>query len=415
MSVTDPVRVCSSRRRPSASDLRCAADSPASNARSEASSSSGRRPLAACRARSAGPAPAGRRRDARAGATRLRSASRSSRLVMVPEVTWVASISWPGVCSYGGAGAAQRGQHVELVAGQAVPAKACAPLRVEQLGQPADPAQHLQRLDVEVRALGQPRGGDRVHFVGHARQPSEYLLTSRDILLTSSYLAVGRLPMRWDPAQYAKFSDERSRPFFDLVGQIGAVGPGFGGGPGLRLGRADRDAGRALAGRGGARAGLLARDDRAGRGLRRPASFALADAADFDATGVDVLVSNALLQWVPGHQELLVRWAGQLAAGGWLAFQVPANFGSPSHRLMRELAGSDRLARPAGRRAAARRRGGRARRVPGAAAGAGLRVTPGRRPTCTCCRARTRCWSGCAAPGCGRCWPRCPPTRPPSS
>ena len=71
-------------------------------------------------------------------------------------------------------------------------------------------------------------------------------------------------------------------------------------------------------------------------------SFTLADAADFDASGTDVLVSNALLQWVPGHQALLRSWAGQLNAGGWLAFQVPANFGSPSHRLMRELAGSDR-------------------------------------------------------------------------
>src|SRR5256885_5273414 len=27
--------------------------------------------------------------------------------------------------------------------------------------------------------------------------------------------------------------------------------------------------------------------------------------------------------------------------------------------------------------------------------------TRGRRPTCTCCRARTRCWSGTAARGCG--------------
>ncbi len=31
--------------------------------------------------------------------------------------------------------------------------------------------------------------------------------------------------MRWDPAQYGLFSGERSRPFFDLVGQIGAVDP----------------------------------------------------------------------------------------------------------------------------------------------------------------------------------------------
>ena len=47
-------------------------------------------------------------------------------------------------------------------------------------------------------------------------------------------------------------------------------------------------------------------------------SFELADAADFAATGVDVLVSNALLQWVPGHQTLLTRWAGELTTGaGW--------------------------------------------------------------------------------------------------
>jgi trans-aconitate 2-methyltransferase len=45
---------------------------------------------------------------------------------------------------------------------------------------------------------------------------------------------------------------------------------------------------------------------------------------------------------VPTHHELLVRWASELAPGGWLAFQVPANFGSPSHRLMREVAESPR-------------------------------------------------------------------------
>ena len=149
--------------------------------------------------------------------------------------------------------------------------------------------------------------------------------------------------MRWDPAQYARFSDERSRPFFDLTGQIEAARPR----PVVDLGCGAGELTATLAQRWPAadrpRAGLLGRDDRA-----RPAaagdrlSFALADAADFDADGVDVLVSNALLQWVPGHRELLVRWAAQLAAGGWLAFQVPANFGAPSHRLMRELADSAR-------------------------------------------------------------------------
>jgi trans-aconitate 2-methyltransferase len=56
----------------------------------------------------------------------------------------------------------------------------------------------------------------------------------------------------------------------------------------------------------------------------------------------DVIVSNATLQWVPGHGELVSRWAAALPPGGWLAFQVPANFDSPSHTLMRELAESDR-------------------------------------------------------------------------
>jgi len=57
---------------------------------------------------------------------------------------------------------------------------------------------------------------------------------------------------------------------------------------------------------------------------------------------MDVIISNAALQWVPEHRELLVRWAGGLNPGGWLAFQVPGNFGAPSHVLLRELAGSPR-------------------------------------------------------------------------
>jgi trans-aconitate 2-methyltransferase len=69
-------------------------------------------------------------------------------------------------------------------------------------------------------------------------------------------------------------------------------------------------------------------------------SCRLGDAAEFSAAGVDVLISNALLQWVPGHTELLSRWAGELNSNGWFAFQVPDNFSAPSHALMRELAES---------------------------------------------------------------------------
>jgi trans-aconitate 2-methyltransferase len=55
-----------------------------------------------------------------------------------------------------------------------------------------------------------------------------------------------------------------------------------------------------------------------------------------------VIVSNAVLQWVPDHLTVVARWAGFLQPGGWMAFQVPANYDQPSHAVLRELAASDR-------------------------------------------------------------------------
>jgi trans-aconitate 2-methyltransferase len=59
---------------------------------------------------------------------------------------------------------------------------------------------------------------------------------------------------------------------------------------------------------------------------------------------VDVLVTNAVLHWVPGHADLLRRWAGQLAPGGWLALQVPGNWRAPTHALLAGLCRSSRWA-----------------------------------------------------------------------
>jgi trans-aconitate 2-methyltransferase len=61
---------------------------------------------------------------------------------------------------------------------------------------------------------------------------------------------------------------------------------------------------------------------------------------------VDVIVSNAALQWVPEHRDLLLRWIKALPVDGWLAFQVPGNFDAPSHTLMRELCRSPRWRDP---------------------------------------------------------------------
>jgi trans-aconitate 2-methyltransferase len=55
-----------------------------------------------------------------------------------------------------------------------------------------------------------------------------------------------------------------------------------------------------------------------------------------------VVITNAVLQWVPSHRELLPRWVGALASGAWFAMQVPGNLGAPSHALIRELAAEPR-------------------------------------------------------------------------
>jgi trans-aconitate 2-methyltransferase len=57
-----------------------------------------------------------------------------------------------------------------------------------------------------------------------------------------------------------------------------------------------------------------------------------------EAEPVDVLVSNATLQWVPGHLDLLPALVKKVRPQGWLAFQVPGNFDEPSHTIRRDLA-----------------------------------------------------------------------------
>jgi trans-aconitate 2-methyltransferase len=59
---------------------------------------------------------------------------------------------------------------------------------------------------------------------------------------------------------------------------------------------------------------------------------------------LDVVVSNAVLHWVPEHPTLLIRWAQRLAAAGWLAVQVPGNFRAPTHALLADLCRSPRWA-----------------------------------------------------------------------
>jgi hypothetical protein len=54
-------------------------------------------------------------------------------------------------------GPAQRGEHVELPRLKAVRGERAAPRDVQVPAEPGDPAQHLERLDIEIRPLAPPR------------------------------------------------------------------------------------------------------------------------------------------------------------------------------------------------------------------------------------------------------------------
>jgi trans-aconitate 2-methyltransferase len=155
--------------------------------------------------------------------------------------------------------------------------------------------------------------------------------------------------MLWDPVQYSRYSGERGRPFFDLVGQITATTPDtvvdLGCGPGdLTAALASRWPCARVTGLDSSPAMIeqATAAHSAGRYAAHDLMFELASAQEFNAKGTDVLVSNAMLQWVPGHADLVARWAQELRPDGWLAFQVPANFDAPSHQLMREVAARPR-------------------------------------------------------------------------
>ncbi|MDT9685802.1 trans-aconitate 2-methyltransferase [Streptomyces sp. TRM76323] len=160
----------------------------------------------------------------------------------------------------------------------------------------------------------------------------------------------------WDPRQYLRHSGHRARPFLDLLARIPEL-------PAAKEGRPARIADIGC-GPGNVTALLADRWPDAhitGFDLSREMldqaekeyagatpgggrlDFRHADAARWTPDEpYDLIVSNAALQWVPGHAESFGDWLDGIAPGGTLAFQVPANFTSPSHALLSELCESPR-------------------------------------------------------------------------
>lgn len=148
--------------------------------------------------------------------------------------------------------------------------------------------------------------------------------------------------VHWDPAQYGKFAHQRDRAFIDLVGRIGAQAPrrvvDLGCGSGLLTALLAQRWPDAIV------EGIDSSPEMIAQATPMSGvAFRVADIENWQPTpDIDVIVSNAALQWVPTHVELLRSWTAAIPSGGWLAWQVPGNFDQASHALLRELAASPR-------------------------------------------------------------------------
>ena len=151
------------------------------------------------------------------------------------------------------------------------------------------------------------------------------------------------MPHTWDPERYLTYADERGRPFVELVARVGATSPAsvvdLGCGPGnLTTLLRDRWPNADIRGLDSSPEMI-----EKARVADPTISFEVADLLAWarESDPVDVLISNATLQWVPGHLELLPALVSRVRPGGWLAFQVPGNFEEPSHTIRRDLAAEE--------------------------------------------------------------------------
>ncbi|MDO8732010.1 MAG: methyltransferase domain-containing protein [Actinomycetota bacterium] len=152
--------------------------------------------------------------------------------------------------------------------------------------------------------------------------------------------------VQWDPQIYERFDRERTQPFFDLISRVSAASPARV----VDLGCGTGSTTAILAQR-WPDAEVLGIDsstemlEKATSMPDLPANlhFEQMDIAAWMPTpGVDVVVTNAAMQWIPESVELMPHWFAAMDEGAWFAMQVPHSAQLPWHVLLNRLVRSDR-------------------------------------------------------------------------
>jgi trans-aconitate 2-methyltransferase len=146
--------------------------------------------------------------------------------------------------------------------------------------------------------------------------------------------------MSWSAAQYSKFENERSRPVRDLLAHVPnttvANAVDIGCGPGNSTEQLQKRYPDATVTGMDSSADMIEAARKRLPGIR----FDIEDITQWRGRGspFDVILANAVLQWVPDHPSLFPALFARLAPGGSLAVQMPHTLEEPASRLMREIA-----------------------------------------------------------------------------
>lgn len=148
----------------------------------------------------------------------------------------------------------------------------------------------------------------------------------------------------WSPKQYGTYAEERGRPFADLVRQVRAddvrTVVDLGCGPGnLTVTLRELWPEATIRGIDSSPQMIEAAQQYADDQL----TFEIGDLLEWTAEpgSLDVIVTNAVLQWIPEQLDLLPGFVRALRPGGWLAIQIPGNGNAPSHSILRDLAATE--------------------------------------------------------------------------
>jgi trans-aconitate 2-methyltransferase len=142
----------------------------------------------------------------------------------------------------------------------------------------------------------------------------------------------------WNATHYLKYADERTRPSIDLAARINLDAPhsivDLGCGPGNST--------QVLRNR-WPMAKLLGVDTspemiEAARTRYPDHEWLIADASSWTTPEpLDLVYSNAALQWIPDHRSLMRRLFSMVASGGTLAFQIPSGTFATVRTLIHDI------------------------------------------------------------------------------